>query len=69
MSSSGPVKNVLILGATGPLGLAITREALLQNLHPTLFVRNPSKLPEDISGHPDVTVCSPAFLKCLTIII
>ncbi len=69
MSFSAPVKNVLILGATGPLGLAITREALLQNLHPALFVRNPSKLPEDISEHPDVTVCSPAFFKSLAIII
>jgi uncharacterized protein YbjT (DUF2867 family) len=69
MSSSVPVKNILILGATGPLGLAITREALLQNLRPTLFVRNPSKLPEDISGHPDVTVCSPAVLKRLAVII
>lgn len=52
-----PAKNVLILGATGPLGLAIVREALLHNLHPTLFVRNPAKLPEDITSHPDVTVC------------
>jgi uncharacterized protein YbjT (DUF2867 family) len=49
-------KKTLILGATGPLGLAIVQEALKAEHHVTIFARNPSKLQSDILENPEVTV-------------
>ncbi|CAG8978480.1 hypothetical protein HYALB_00005054 [Hymenoscyphus albidus] len=55
MSDSKP-QNVLVLGSTGPLGVLIVKELLLRDIQTTLFVRNPSKLPSDITQNPKITV-------------
>jgi len=49
---------ILILGATGPTGILLIREALAAPQQHTLvlYVRSPEKLPEDISTHPAITV-------------
>jgi uncharacterized protein YbjT (DUF2867 family) len=38
-------KNILILGATGSLGLFTTKEALAHDFKITIFVRSPEKVP------------------------
>lgn len=45
------MKNVLLAGATGYLGGYILKELLNRNINPTVVVRNPAKLPPDISGN------------------
>jgi len=49
---------ILILGATGPTGILLIREALAapQGHTVVLYVRSPDKLPEDISTNPAITV-------------
>jgi hypothetical protein len=49
---------ILVLGATGPTGILLVREALAAPWKHTvvLYVRSPEKIPEDISTHPAVTV-------------
>lgn len=49
---------VLILGGTGPTGILVIRRFLETYTDGTLvvYVRNPSKLPEDISSNPAVAV-------------
>jgi nucleoside-diphosphate-sugar epimerase len=42
-------KKVLILGATGPTGLLTARKALEHDHIVTIYARNPSKVPTDIS--------------------
>lgn len=44
--------NILVLGATGPAGICVLRELLLRH-HPTVaYVRNASKLPDDLLKNP-----------------
>lgn len=43
--------------STGPLGLATVKEHLSRDFLPTLYIRNPSKLPIEIKQNPKITVC------------
>ncbi|KAH6898894.1 hypothetical protein B0T10DRAFT_525872 [Thelonectria olida] len=44
--------HILVLGGTGPAGTCLIRE-LLYREHPTIaYVRNPSKIPHDLSSSP-----------------
>jgi uncharacterized protein YbjT (DUF2867 family) len=47
---------VLVFGATGPLGLLFVEKALDNGHVLTLYVRNPSKLPELIKSNENVKV-------------
>jgi len=47
---------ILILGGTGPSGLCIIEEALARGHSLVIFARTPSKLPEEVSTHPDVSI-------------
>lgn len=47
---------VLVLGATGPIGLQLIQEALEAQHSLVLLVRSPQKLPEWIQTHPSITV-------------
>ncbi|KAF1810849.1 hypothetical protein P152DRAFT_85712 [Eremomyces bilateralis CBS 781.70] len=49
-------EHILVLGATGVTGLAFCTTALKAGHQLTLYVRNPSKLPAEISGDSKVTV-------------
>ncbi|KPM43046.1 hypothetical protein AK830_g3520 [Neonectria ditissima] len=49
-------KHILVLGATGQTGLDFCSAALKEGHHLTLYVRNPTKIPTDISGNTAVTV-------------
>jgi nucleoside-diphosphate-sugar epimerase len=48
--------NILVLGGTGPTGIALIREALARGHTVVIFARSPSKIPEDISRNPSVIV-------------
>lgn len=48
--------NILILGATGPMGILTAKEALAHNFKITIFVRSPDKVPEEMKNNPNVTV-------------
>ncbi|PGG98829.1 hypothetical protein AJ80_09466 [Polytolypa hystricis UAMH7299] len=50
------VSHILVIGATGQTGLDFCHAALNQGHTLTLYVRNPSKLPADITGNSNVTV-------------
>jgi uncharacterized protein YbjT (DUF2867 family) len=56
MSSPLNTKKILILGATGPLGLLTVKEALLRNFEITVYVRNPEKLPAEMKENKSITV-------------
>ncbi|KAI0011414.1 hypothetical protein F4779DRAFT_573686 [Xylariaceae sp. FL0662B] len=69
---------ILVLGATGPAGICLLRELIFRN-HPTLaYVRNPSKIPEDLTGSPllevvkgemdDISTLSSAVARCNVIL-
>ncbi|KAH7011056.1 hypothetical protein EDB80DRAFT_571256 [Ilyonectria destructans] len=47
-------KKVLILGSTGPTGLLTVRQALEHGHTVTVYARNPSKIPSDISNLPTI---------------
>ncbi|CAH0046618.1 unnamed protein product [Clonostachys solani] len=47
---------VLVLGATGPSGISLLRELLYREHSTVAYVRSPSKIPEDISSNPLLTV-------------
>ncbi|QRW22832.1 NAD(P)H-binding family protein [Rhizoctonia solani] len=47
---------LLILGATGEMGIILTRKALEAGHIVTVYVRNPAKLPEDIASHESIIV-------------
>lgn len=49
---------ILILGATGPVGLSLCREALLsiQDSSLVLYVRSPEKVPDDLTSNSRVVV-------------
>ncbi|PVH74505.1 NmrA family protein [Cadophora sp. DSE1049] len=49
-------KKVLILGATGPTGLLTVRKALEHKHIVTIYARNPSKIPKDISDVANVKI-------------
>ncbi|KAE9376421.1 hypothetical protein N431DRAFT_400597 [Stipitochalara longipes BDJ] len=53
--ASSTKNNILIMGATGPLGLLTAKEALSHSFKITLFVRSPEKLPQEIKENPKVT--------------
>ncbi|RYP02539.1 hypothetical protein DL764_005783 [Monosporascus ibericus] len=43
---------VLVFGATGPAGICLLRELLFRN-HPTIaYIRNPSKVPNELAANP-----------------
>ncbi|KAF5671460.1 Formyl-coenzyme A transferase [Fusarium circinatum] len=47
---SGPA--ILVLGATGPSGICVLRELIHRGQHTITFVRNPAKVPQDLSENP-----------------
>jgi len=47
---------IVLLGATGPSGNAIIKEALARSYHITLYARTTSKLDASLKSHPNVTV-------------
>jgi len=49
-------KKILVLGATGPLGVYFCQKALANGHQLTIYARNPSKLPEDVSLNAAVNV-------------
>ncbi len=48
--------NILVLGGTGPTGLALINEAIARNHTVVIFARSPQKLPEEIRSHPSVVI-------------
>ena len=48
--------HLAIFGGTGPSGQCVIEEALSRNYTLTIFARNPSKLPPNISSSPSVTI-------------
>jgi len=44
-------KRILILGATGPTGLAVVREALARGYIAVAYVRTPSKIPAELAAN------------------
>lgn len=50
-----PARRVLVLGGTGTLGLFFCKKALALGHTVTIYARNPSKLPKDVSKHCKVT--------------
>lgn len=56
-------QRVLIEGATGPTGLLIVRQALEHGHIVTVFARNISKIPSDISNLLTIKVRSRLFLS------
>jgi putative NADH-flavin reductase len=50
------MKQITIFGGTGPSGQCIIEEALSRNYTVTVYARNPSKLPENITSSPSVTL-------------
>ncbi|PIG88668.1 hypothetical protein AARAC_000513 [Aspergillus arachidicola] len=54
-------EHILVFGATGPSGTEFCSAALQQGHRLSLFVRNPQKLPLEISGNPNVTVIHGTF--------
>jgi nucleoside-diphosphate-sugar epimerase len=60
-------RKVLILGATGPTGLLTLRKALDHNHLVTVYARNPSKIPSDISDSGKVKASS-LFLDVSTLL-
>lgn len=55
-------KTILLLGATGPSGIAILRASIASSINVLILCRNPSKLPLDLVDHPLVTVLPAAPL-------
>ncbi|KAJ4128771.1 hypothetical protein NW765_013162 [Fusarium oxysporum] len=47
---SGPA--ILVLGATGPSGICVLRELIHRGQPAIAFVRNPAKVPQDLSENP-----------------
>jgi len=47
---------IVLLGATGPSGKAIIKEALARSHHITIYARNPSKLDASFKSHPNITI-------------
>ena len=50
-------KRILILGATGPTGLVVVREALERGHVVVAYVRNPSKIPAELTANKKLEVC------------
>lgn len=61
MPTTSSRKKVLILGATGPLGLLTVKEALLKDFEITLYVRNPQKLTDEIKENKNITARLPTL--------
>jgi uncharacterized protein YbjT (DUF2867 family) len=57
------VKKILVLGATGPLGIYICQKALENGHQLTIYARNPTKLPNEISSNTAVKVCDLKVLR------
>lgn len=49
-------KNILILGGTGPTGILTVQKALDHGHNVTVYARNPSKLPDTVTSHPNLKV-------------
>lgn len=56
-----PPIHILLLGGTGLCGLIFTRLALEAGHALTLYVRTPSKIPSDLSAHPDLHIIQGEF--------
>jgi len=49
-------KRILVLGATGPTGLAVVREALSRGHVVVAYVRTPSKIPSELAANKNLNV-------------
>jgi uncharacterized protein YbjT (DUF2867 family) len=47
---------IVILGGTGPTGILLIEEALAAKHTIVVYARNPQKLPEHLTKHPDITI-------------
>lgn len=47
---------ILVLGATGPTGICLLRELRHRKYDTVVFIRNPSKIPEDLALDPFLEV-------------
>lgn len=52
---------VLVLGATGAIGILTCRECLVAGHTLVIFARSPEKLPEDVSNHLNVVIIKGGF--------
>jgi len=48
--------HILVLGATGAIGILLIREALAASHTVVVYARSPQKIPEDLVNHEDVTI-------------
>ncbi|KAK4493913.1 hypothetical protein PRZ48_015099 [Zasmidium cellare] len=53
--------HLLVLGATGPSGIAFVTEALKAGHKLTIYARNPSKLPQEVSSNSNVQTIKGTF--------
>jgi len=51
-----PGSKVLVFGGTGPAGICLLRELLFRGHETVLFVRSPTKVPEDLRLNPHLEV-------------
>lgn len=49
-------KKVLVLGGSGPAGTCLLRELVYRDHHVIAYVRNPSKIPNDLQENPFIEV-------------
>jgi len=50
-------KQIVVFGGTGIMGLAFCQYALDNGHELTIYARNPSKLPEEVSSKKSAKVC------------
>jgi putative NADH-flavin reductase len=53
-NNQNAARSILVIGATGPSGLAICKQALAAGMKVRVLVRTPSRLPSELSGKLDV---------------
>lgn len=53
--------HILVIGATGPSGIAFVEAALKSNHKLTLYVRTPAKVPIEIQQHGDLDIIQGTF--------
>ncbi|KAG9232374.1 hypothetical protein BJ875DRAFT_81691 [Amylocarpus encephaloides] len=66
MSLRSKPNGILVLGATGPLGILTVKELLSSNFKVTIFARSPAKLPQEIKNDAQVTIIEGDFTSAPT---
>jgi putative NADH-flavin reductase len=52
---------VLVFGGSGPTGICLLRELAYRNHNAIAYVRNPSKIPDDLKANPLIEVHHPKY--------